>query len=422
MPTLVIAGSQWGDEGKGKIVHFLGNRADVVVRYQGGPNAGHTIILGDKPFVLHTLPSGIVLPGKICVISNGVVIDPEILRSEVCALNIPVKNRLLISESAHIILPYHRQMDERRERSKIRLGTTLRGIGPAYADKVVRIGVRVVDFLSPATFRKLLDINVREKKAWGQKRDILKKYQQWRRFLYPFAADTVLFLNRAIARGKKIIFESAQGTLLDLDFGTYPYVTSSNPVSGGVCTGAGVPPTAIDYILGVMKAYTTRVGDGPFPTEIRGSLAAQLREAGMEYGATTGRPRRCGWIDIVSIKHSIMVNGFNSLALTKLDCLQGIHPLKICVAYVHKGKRITRFPASREVISECKPVYIELPGFNKPLCITRGRSIMPRNANLYVKTLEKLLGIKISLLSSGRTREETFVLDKRVLNFGKYPA
>ncbi|MDI6640877.1 MAG: adenylosuccinate synthase [Elusimicrobiota bacterium] len=430
MSVIVVVGLQWGDEGKGKVIHFLGEYADYIVRYQGGPNAGHTIILEDgKPFVLHTIPSGIAIPNKTCVIANGVVIDPEILSEEIKLLkekNISVKNRLFISEQAHLILPYHRYLDELRESSRIRIGTTKRGIGPAYADKVVRIGIRVCDFLDRKVFLDLLDRNIREKMYFMErivrspkelKRKILANYSRWYKLLKPLTTNTIIMLHKALKENKNILFESAQGTLLDLDFGTYPYVTSSNPVSGAVCTSAGIGPTKINYVLGVIKAYTTRVGEGPFPTELKDKLGNYLRERGLEYGATTGRARRCGWFDAVSVRHSVRVNGVNSLVITKLDCLEGIDPLKICVAYKYKGKTIEEFPASREILSKATPVYITLPGFYTSLHKLKNFAQFPMNAKKYLKTIENLVETKTSLISLGRTKEETIVLDKNLLSF-----
>ncbi len=425
MPVTVVVGAQWGDEGKGKVIHFLGQNADCIVRYQGGPNAGHTIILDDgKPFVLHTIPSGIVLPKKICLITNGVVIDPDILFEEVSLLEekgISVKGRLFISELAHIILPYHRYLDELRERGKIRIGTTKRGIGPAYADKVVRIGIRAVDLLEKDIFLDLLQRNLKEKESLLKKitsvkklkEEILRKYPKWVRFLSPFVTNTSLILDKAIKENKKILFESAQGTLLDLDFGTYPYVTSSNPVSGSACVGAGIGPTRINSVIGVIKAYTTRVGEGPFPTELRDSIGTNLRERGLEYGATTGRPRRCGWFDAVLVRHSVRVNGIDSLVITKLDCLEGIDLLKICVAYKYNGKILKDFPSSRKIISKVKPIYITLKGFSDSIRGIKKFDKLPENAKKYIRTIEKYTGAKISLVSMGRTKEETIIINKR---------
>jgi len=427
MPVTVVVGAQWGDEGKGKVIHFLGQRADYIIRYQGGPNAGHTIILDDgKPFVLHTIPSGIVLPEKICLITNGVVIDPEILSEEISLLEekgISVKNRLFVSEQAHIILPYHRYLDELREKGKIRIGTTKRGIGPAYADKVVRIGIRAVDLLEKDIFLDLLDRNLKEKESLLKKivsvkkikDEILKKYPEWVKLLKPIVTDTSLVLDKAIKENKKILFESAQGTLLDLDFGTYPYVTSSNPISGGVCTGAGIGPTKIDSVIGVIKAYTTRVGEGPFPTELKDSLGDYLRKRGLEYGATTGRPRRCGWFDAVLVRHSVRINGIDSLVITKLDCLEGISPLKICVAYKYNGKLLKNFPSSRKIISKVKPVYITLDGFTGSIAGIKSFRELPENAKKYIDMIEKQVGAKISFVSMGRTKEETIIIDKKAM-------
>ncbi|MFN3966916.1 MAG: adenylosuccinate synthase [Endomicrobiia bacterium] len=425
MPVIVVVGAQWGDEGKGKVIHFLGQKADYIVRYQGGPNAGHTIILDDgKPFVLHTVPSGIVLPEKLCLITNGVVIDPDILSEEISLLEekgISVKNRLFISEKAHIIFPYHRYLDELRERGKIRIGTTKRGIGPAYADKVVRIGIRAIDLLEKDIFLDLLERNLKEKESLLEeivsikelRKEILKKYPNWVKLLAPLVKDTSLILDKAIKENKKILFESAQGTLLDLDFGTYPYVTSSNPVSGGACVGAGIGPTKINSVIGVIKAYTTRVGEGPFPTELKNKLGDILRERGLEYGATTGRPRRCGWFDTVLVRHSVRVNGIDSLVITKLDCLEGIDPLKICIAYRYNGKLLKDFPSSRKVISKVKPVYITLKGFSGSIRNIKNFDSLPENAKKYIKTIEEYVNTKISFVSMGRTKEETIIIDRK---------
>jgi len=408
MNTLVIIGAQWGDEGKGKIVHFLGKYADYVVRYQGGPNAGHTIIIDGKPFVLHTIPSGMVLPGKICLVANGVVFDPESLYEEVSLLKkkkYSIRGRLFISPAAHVILPYHKLLDELREKGHIRIGTTRRGIGPAYADKVVRIGIRLCDFVEEKTFRNLLELNIKEKMpvlkqittAPKLRAMVMKNYSRWRNFLKPLMADTALMLEQAAAKNKNILFESAQGTMLDIDFGTYPFVTSSSPISGGVCIGAGFPPTKLKYVLGVIKAYCTRVGEGPFPTELKDKMGDYLREKGLEYA--------------VAVRHSVRINGIDSLAVTKLDCLKGINPLKICVAYNYKGRIIREFPYSREVQANCKPVYIEMPGFNEGIRNTEFSQI-PANARKYIMKLEELTKTKVSLVSMGRTREETIVVSK----------
>lgn len=422
MSTLVVVGTQWGDEGKGKVVHYLSQKADFIVRYQGGNNAGHTIIFENKPFVLHLIPSGILFPGKQCIITNGVVVDPENLYKEAALLRskgMDVKGRLLISEAAHIILPYHRYLDELQEQGNIRIGTTRRGIGPAYADKVTRLGIRVIDYLEKDVFLDLLDKNLREKAPLLKKvisidnlrKDILNSYPKLQKFLKPFVANTALVLDKAIKDKKNVLFESAQGTLLDLDFGTYPYVTSSNPISGGVCTGAGVGPTKIDGVLGVVKAYTTRVGEGPFPTELKDKTGEYLREKGQEYGATTGRPRRCGWFDAVLMRHSARLNGLDSLIMTKLDCLEGIETLYICTSYKYNGKTITEFPASRKIQAQCTPVYEGLPGFSGSIKGITKFSGLPVNARRYVKRIEQLIGTKIKLISLGRKREEIIVVE-----------
>ncbi|MBI3291794.1 MAG: adenylosuccinate synthase [Elusimicrobia bacterium] len=425
MPTLVVVGSQWGDEGKGKIVHFLGQQADWIVRYQGGNNAGHTVVFDGQRFVLHLLPAGILLKGKRCVIANGVVVDPEALYEEVKLLErqrIRVRKRLFVSTMAHLILPYHRELDRLREETRHReaLGTTRRGIGPAYADKAARIGIRVADYLDSATFETLLDRNLQEKHPLlarvgspaRLRQQIMEGYPRLRRFLQPFAVDTSLLLNRAIQQGQRVLFESAQGTLLDVDFGTYPYVTSSNPVAGGACVGTGVGPTKIDAVLGVVKAYTTRVGEGPFPTELNNQQGAILRTRGQEIGATTGRPRRCGWFDSVVVRHAVRVNGMDRLALTKLDVLEGIAPLRMCVAYRYRGRLLRDFPQSRTVQAACRPVYETLPGFHERIQGLTHPKQLPSNALRYLRRLEQLVGAKVSLLSLGQSREETIIMDR----------
>ncbi|MFC1501672.1 adenylosuccinate synthase [Elusimicrobiota bacterium] len=423
MSTLVVVGTQWGDEGKGKVVHYLSKQADYIVRYQGGNNAGHTIIFENKPFVLHLIPSGVLFPNKKCFITNGVVVDLQGLYDEAMLLKekgIKLTNRFFLSESAHIILPYHKYLDEMRERGKIRIGTTKRGIGPAYADKVTRLGIRVADYLEEKVFVDLLDRNLREKAPVLKKlvsieklkKEILKSYPKLKKFIKPFVTNTGLMLEKAINADKNVMFESAQGTLLDLDFGTYPYVTSSNPITGGACVGAGVGPTKINAVLGVVKAYTTRVGEGPFPTELFDKFGDYLRDKGQEYGATTGRPRRCGWFDAVLVRHSVRVNGIAHLILTKLDCLEGIKNIKICVAYKYKGKLIKEFPASRTIQKECVPVYEEWPGFDESIRGITKFSKLPLSAQKYVKRIEKLIGAPIDLISLGRKREETIEVGK----------
>ncbi len=418
MSTLVVVGTQWGDEGKGKVVHLLSEHADYIVRYQGGNNAGHTVVFDGKEFILHLIPAGILEEGKKCIIGNGVVIDPEALVQEIEFLKgkgIVFKDRLFISDSAHIILPYHRFLDRFRERQKVRLGTTCKGIGPAYSDKVARVGIRMAEYLNSVIFQDLLNRNLREKapilkkicKVNQLRREILQKREELLPQIKGYIVDTSVLINKIVDQGKSIIFESAQGTLLDVDFGTYPFVTSSNPVAGGVCAGTGIGPTKIDKVLGVVKAYTTRVGEGPFPTELLNQTGRYLREKGKEFGATTGRSRRCGWFDSVLVRHAVLVNGLKELALTKLDVLDNLDSIKICVAYRHKGEIIRTFPMSREVFRHCRPVYIEVPGWRKEIKGIQQFSRLPLNARRYIRKIEELVGAKISLISMGRSKEET---------------
>jgi len=424
MATLVVVGTQWGDEGKGKIVHLLGKNADYIVRYQGGNNAGHTVVFDGKDFVLHLIPSGILVPTKKCIIGNGVVVDPEALYNEVNFLKerkVYVKNRFFISAWAHVILPYHKYLDALKESGKGRIGTTKRGIGPAYSDKVGRLGIRIADYIEPETFKNLLDQNIRIKAPLLRqvvsiskvRSEIMRDYAKLREFIKPFVANTSVMLKRVMSEKKHVLFEGAQGTLLDVDFGTYPYVTSSNPIAGGACVGSGIGPSEIHEVLGVVKAYTTRVGDGPFPTELNDNIGKSMRNIGQEYGATTGRPRRCGWFDSVLVRHSVRVNGISKLALTKLDVLQGLDKLKVCTGYKYNGKLLREFPASRIILEKCKPVYKELPGFNGQVAGVTKYAGLPANAKRYVKFLEKQVGAKVSIISRGRSREETIMIDKK---------
>jgi adenylosuccinate synthase len=426
MSTLVVLGTQWGDEGKGKVVHYLAKQADYIVRYQGGNNAGHTLIYENKPFVLHLIPSGILFPKKYCLIGNGVVVDPKALKEEVSVLSkkkIPVRGRFFVSQQAHVILPYHKIIDAALEEGKVKIGTTKRGIGPCYADKVKRIGIRVVDYLEKDVFVDLLEKNLIEKAPILEKsainikklkEEILKDHKELSKFMKPFVADTSLTVEDAINKKKKVLFESAQGTLLDLDFGTYPFVTSSNPIAGGVCCGVGLGPTRVDTVLGVAKAYTTRVGEGPFAVELFDKMGDFLRDKGGEYGATTGRPRRCGWFDAVVVRHSVRVSDINHLILTKLDCMEDIDIIKICVAYKYKGKIYKEFPSSRTVQKYAKPVYEEIPGFKGKVKGVTDFKKLPVNAQRYVKRLEQLVGAPIDLISLGRKREETIEVKKGV--------
>ncbi|MBI4054539.1 MAG: adenylosuccinate synthase [Elusimicrobia bacterium] len=417
---LVVLGTQWGDEGKGKVVHLLGKRADWIVRYQGGNNAGHTVVFDGRFFILHLIPSGILLPGKRCVIGNGVVVDPEALREEVRFLEargIRLRGRLYVSLAAHVILPYHRWIDQIQERTGVHLGTTQKGIGPAYADKVARIGIRVADYLEPTLFQRLLHNNLRDKYPMlkglgslsGMEKKIFRAYPGLRRFLSSCAADTTALLQRADRRGERILFESAQGALLDVDHGTYPFVTSSNPGAAAASVGTGVAPQRIAEVLGVVKAFTTRVGTGPFPTQMPDPLASYIREKGKEYGATTGRPRRIGWLDLVVVQSAVATNGIRRLALTKLDVLSGIHPLKMCVAYRHRGKLLKRFPASRTVQQELEPVYEHCPGFAESIRQVRRWRELPEAARRFVDRIERHTGVPVTLVSMGRSREETLV-------------
>jgi adenylosuccinate synthase len=426
MPALVVVGAQWGDEGKGKIVHYLGNQADWVARYQGGNNAGHTVVFGGQKYALHLTPSGILAKGCRSVIGNGVVVDPNAFVKEVKMLEsrgIKVRGRLFVSLAAHVILPYHIYVDTLREEGGRGIGTTKRGIGPCYEDKVARIGIRVADYLDPESFKKLVRKNLQVRAAELAKvkplreieKEVFKDYDRLRRFLAPFAADVSLLLDGAVKKRGKLLLESAQGSMLDLDHGTYPFVTSSNPVAGGACAGAGIGPTAITAVMGVTKAYTTRVGLGPFPTEIDGHVAHYIREVGKEYGTTTGRARRIGWLDVPQLKAAIRMNGMTSLTMTKLDTLTGVHPIKVCVGYKLGKKKLADFPVSRRDQLDVEPVYETYPGFSGDLSKCRKFADLPRGAREYVLAVEKLLGTPISIVSVGQSREQTIVRDPKKL-------
>jgi adenylosuccinate synthase len=423
MATTVLVGAQWGDEGKGKVIDVLTEQSDVVVRYQGGNNAGHTVEVGDQKYVLHLIPSGILHPGKISVIGNGVVVDPVALLEEIEHLrqrHVTIDGNLFISETAHLVFPYHRLLDEVREEQKgeRKIGTTKRGIGPAYADKVARTGLRVVDLLSPERFSEKLRRRIRENneilKAFDAKplsfAKINREYQACARKLRPFIANTVTLLNRAVHDGKNILFEGAQGTLLDIDFGTYPFVTSSNATAGGACIGTGIPPHKIDRVVGVMKAYTTRVGEGPFPTELLDAQGAMLRETGREFGATTGRPRRCGWFDAVATRYSVMVNGIDDLAVTKLDVLDEASKINVCVAYKAGGNVYETVPNDIDLLQRCTPVYQEFEGWLTSTKRAHEFDQLPKRARVYLQKLAQLSGAKLSIVSVGARREETIFL------------
>lgn len=428
MSTIVIVGTQWGDEGKGKITNLLARNADYTVRYQGGNNAGHTIYIGSEKYVFHLLPSGIIEKKKKCVLGNGLVIDPVALMEEIRLLkerNISVHNRLIVSGNAHIVLPYHKLIDADREDSKVKIGTTKRGIGPAYEDKVARIGIRAVDYINDGVFQKLLENNLVEKEKTISKytdinklkEEILKQRAQVLPEFKPLVSDACLLLNREIDRGKNILFEGAQGILLDVDFGTYPYVTSSNPSIGGVVSGTGVPASKISKVIGITKAYTTRVGEGPFPTELSGSTGDLLRKEGNEFGATTGRPRRCGWLDLIVVKYSCVINGISSIALTKLDVLNKFAEIKVCTGYKYKNSLLKSFPQDRSVMASVTPVYRTLRGWNRDVnSITEYRRF-PVQLKDYVRFMEDVLDVPVSLLSIGRERMESIVIKKKELSF-----
>lgn len=420
MSTVVIVGTQWGDEGKGKITDYLAESADVVARYQGGNNAGHTIMIGDRKFKVHLIPSGIFYEDKICVIGNGMVINPAALIDEIRYIEengFSVQN-LRISNRAHLIMPYHIRQDALEEEMKgsHKIGTTLKGIGPCYMDKAARAGIRMADLLDASVFEEKLRRNVEAKNrlfeqvygATGLNADeILEQYLGYGEELRKFVTDTSVVLNDAIDAGKKVLFEGAQGVMLDIDHGTYPYVTSSNPSAGGVCIGSGVGPTKISQVIGVAKAYTSRVGDGPFPTELFDEIGHHIREVGHEYGTTTGRPRRVGWFDSVVVRHARRVSGITGLSLNSIDVLTGLPTVKICTAYLYKGERIEEYPASLQMLNECEAVYEELPGWEGDISSARRLEDLPANARRYVERVQELTGIPIAIFSVGRGREHT---------------
>ena len=422
MANIILVGAQWGDEGKGKIIDVLTEQADIVVRSQGGNNAGHTVYLGSKKYVLHLIPSGILRKRKMCVIGNGVVIDPISLVGEIEGLQklgIKMGSNLLISETAHLVFPYHRELDAQREvlKGKNKIGTTKRGIGPAYGDKAARTGLRLLDLIKPESFAEKLKLKIRENneilKAFGAKplnyKSVLESYAEAGQKLKPYVGNTVVYLHEACLAQKNILFEGAQGTFLDLDHGTYPYVTSSNTTAGGACTGSGVPPHHMDRVLGVMKAYTTRVGEGPFPTENQ-ELGDFLHGLGREFGATTGRARRCGWFDAVATSHSTMINGTDEIAVTNVDGLDTLDVVRVCVAYRWRGKRLDHVPADLEILSECEPVYVEFPGWKSDTTKARQWKDLPPKARAYLNAIAELTGSSLSIVSVGPAREQTLFL------------
>ncbi len=426
MSGFVVIGAQWGDEGKGKITDFLAEKADVVVRYQGGNNAGHTVEAGDKKYKLHLIPSGILNDEAVCVVGNGVVIDPKAFLDEVNYLREEgvevTPTKLVISDRAHIIMPYHRVIDALSEKGRGNedIGTTGKGIGPCYTDKHERSGIRMCDLMKPEIFKEKLKINVDIKnkiikEVYGAEElsydDILKEYLAFAEEMRQYVTDTIVVVNDAIKAGKKVLFEGAQGTLLDIDYGTYPFVTSSHPVSGGVCVGAGVGPTAISDAIGVCKAYTTRVGKGPFPTELFDETGDFIREKGFEYGTTTGRARRCGWLDLVILKYAARISGLTGLAITKLDTLAGMDKLKVCTGYELDGKVIDYFPASLEDLARCKPVYEEFDGWDDSVQKANSFDELHENAKKYLRRMEEFTGVKICIVSVGPNRQQTIVAD-----------
>lgn len=423
MSSIVIVGAQWGDEGKGKIVDVLTEGADVVARYQGGHNAGHTVVINNEKFILHLIPSGILHKGKTCIIGNGVVIEPNSLIGEIEGLKkrgIDVGENLLISKNAHVIMPYHMAIENAHEsrRGSKKIGTTGRGIGPCYVDKMARNGIRIVDLYNPKVFREKLELNLDEINYILQNRygregfsvdEIYDQYLRYADLLSIHIADTDIVINDLIDNGRHILFEGAQGTLLDIDHGTYPFVTSSSAIAGGVCTGLGVGPTKIDKVMGVVKAYTTRVGEGPFPTEIKDSLGDKIRERGGEYGATTGRPRRCGWLDFIGLRHAVRVNGITSVALTKLDILDSLERIKVCVAYRYNGNIIEGFPKDLSQLKEVEPVYEEFEGWMTDTKGIKDYEDLPNNAKRYINKIEEILNVKVDIISTGEKRGELII-------------
>jgi adenylosuccinate synthase len=423
MPAIVLLGAQWGDEGKGKATDLLGDRVDYVVRYQGGNNAGHTVVIGDQKYALHLLPSGILSPNVIPVIGNGVVIDPAVLLTEIKGLNERGidTSKLKISTNAHLITPYHRTIDKVSERflGKSKIGTTGRGIGPAYADKINRIGIRVQDLFDPSILKQKIEAALHDKnqiliKVFNRKGitvdEVLDEYLGYAQILKPYVVDTALLLDQALKSGKNVLLEGSQGTLLDVDHGTYPFVTSSNPTAGGASTGSGIGPTKITRVIGILKAYTTRVGSGPFPTELFDADGDALRKIGGEVGVTTGRNRRCGWFDAPIARYAVRVNGLTDFFLTKLDVLTGWEKIPVCVAYEVDGVRVEELPASQTDFHHAKPIYEYLPGWKENISKAKSIEDLPNNAREYVKFLEKVSGAPISAIGVGPGRDETIVV------------
>jgi len=419
----IIVGTQWGDEGKGKIIDILSGKVDYIVRYQGGSNAGHTVVVANKQYIFHLIPSGILHRGKICCIGNGVVIDPKLLIEEIdglSGLKSKLKNRLKVSGLAHAILPYHKVLDKLRETKRMhKIGTTGRGIGPCYSDKINRCGIRIIDLLNRNVFKAKLRDNLKEKNEIFKKvynhpgfdfEKIFKEYLAYGRRLAPHISNIALILEKADQAKKDILLEGAQGTFLDIEFGTYPFVTSSSATAGGACTGTGLAPVKIDKVLGVTKAYTTRVGEGPFPTEFSSEFSEFMRHKGKEFGATTGRPRRCGWFDSLMVREAVRVNGISDLAVMKLDVLDGLKTIKICTAYKYKGKLFREFPQDQEVVSAAKPVYKQVSGWSGTVTGAKSWKGLPQQAKDYLSLLQDASGAKISIISIGSSRKETIFI------------
>lgn len=427
MANVVVVGTQWGDEGKGKVVDLYAENADIIARFQGGNNAGHTIVVKGEQTILHLIPSGILHDNKICIIGNGVVVDPQVLLQELDRLNsrnlLPGNTKLFLSERAHLIMPYHRRLDIARESHHVgkKIGTTGRGIGPAYEDKVARVGIRICDLLDEQGFLEKLKSNVEEKNFYltrgfqeepVDEKTIYDEYMTYADRLRPYAADTSLLIEKEMRKGKKVLFEGAQGSHLDVDHGTFPFVTSSNTVAGNACSGTGVGPAAIDAVVGICKAYTTRVGEGPFVTELKDEIGDHLQKTGREFGATTGRKRRCGWLDMVLIRQSVRVSGITGLALTKLDVLTGIEKLKICVGYKTEAGELIKesVPPNIRILARCGPIYEEMEGWTEDISEVRTLEELPQNARRYAEKIEALSGIKLLLISVGAGREGTIIL------------
>jgi len=426
MANVAIIGTQWGDEGKGKVVDLYAQDADIIARFQGGNNAGHTLVVKGEQTILHLIPSGILHDGKICIIGNGVVVDPKVLIEEIDRLKkrglLPANTKLFVSEKAHVIMPYHRRIDVARESHGLgkKIGTTGKGIGPAYEDKIARVGIRMCDLLDEEVFREKLNRNIEEKNFYLTRlfqeepldgEAIFNEYRSYAERISPYVADTSLIMNDEIRKGKRILFEGAQGSHLDIDHGTFPYVTSSNTVAGNAACGTGVGPSVITTVVGICKAYTTRVGEGPFVTELTCEIGDSIREVGQEYGATTGRKRRCGWLDMVLVRQSVRLSGITGIALTKLDVLTGLDKLKICIGYeTSQGKFTDSVPSNPRLLLQCRPIYEEMDGWKEDITKARDVEELPQTTRRYIERLEALAGVKLVLVSVGAGREETIIL------------